>query len=146
MNLDFQPPRSTSSPRQPSRIKLRYGLYLLLAILLVVPFFFRPAVTSTEAFAPAEQQAPAPPPVPEIRREILNGEVSPGDTLTGLLSVFCGIGFNPADAAVLAARANRMAGFYAKPNPATQGMAFIKKIPRALSIVAKTESGPETRR
>ena len=88
MNLDFQPPRSTRSPRQPSRIKLRYGLYLLLAILLVVPFFFRPAVTPTDAFAPAEQQVQAPPPVPEVRREILSGEISPGDTLTGLLGSY----------------------------------------------------------
>ncbi len=55
-----------------------------------------------------------------------------GDTLTGLLSVLCGADFKPTDAAVLAARANRWAAYYADPSPATQVIELIKKIPQAL--------------
>jgi hypothetical protein len=56
-----------------------------------------------------------------------------GDSLTGLLTALCGAGFNPMDAAVLAARANRWTGHYANPNPATQVAELIDKIPQALS-------------
>ena len=63
-----------------------------------------------------------------------------GDTLAGLLSVLCGVGFDPADAAVSAARANRMSGFYAHANPASQVMELINKIPQALSVVTKTKN------
>ena len=56
-----------------------------------------------------------------------------GDSLTGLLSAFCGAGFDPNDAAVLAARANRWAGTLAHPTPATQVPELIDKIPEAVS-------------
>jgi hypothetical protein len=58
-----------------------------------------------------------------------------GDTLTGLLTVLCGADFKPKEAAVTAANVNRWAGYYADPNPATQVMALIDQIPRALSKV-----------
>ncbi len=63
-----------------------------------------------------------------------------GDTLAGLLSVLCGAGFKLPEAAVLAARANRMAGFYANPNPASQVMELINQIPQALSVILKTKN------
>jgi len=58
-----------------------------------------------------------------------------GDTLTGLLTVLCGAELEPAKAAVLAAGANRWAGHFADPNPATQVIELIDKIPQALSKV-----------
>lgn len=61
-----------------------------------------------------------------------------GDTLTGILTVLCGVGFKPEDAALLAAKVNRQTGYYAKPNPATQVMELIRMIPRALSDVLDT--------
>jgi len=58
-----------------------------------------------------------------------------GDTLTGLLTVLCGAGMAPADAAVAAARINRWTGCYADPDPATQVARLIEHIPRAWSNV-----------
>ena len=60
-----------------------------------------------------------------------------GDTMAGVLSVLCGAGFKPTDAAVLAARANRWAGYYADPSPATQVAELIDKIPQALVKVLR---------
>ena len=64
-----------------------------------------------------------------------------GDTITGVLSVLCGAGFEPADAAVLTARANRWAGYYANPNPATQVTELIEKIPQALNKMIDEQDG-----
>jgi NAD(P)H-hydrate repair Nnr-like enzyme with NAD(P)H-hydrate dehydratase domain len=58
-----------------------------------------------------------------------------GDTLTGLLTALCGADLNPVKAAVLAAKTNRWTGYYADPNPATQVIELIDKIPQALSEV-----------
>lgn len=58
-----------------------------------------------------------------------------GDTLTGLLSVLCGADFKPEDAAVLAAKVNRWAGYYTDQSPATQIAELIEKIPQALATV-----------
>jgi murein DD-endopeptidase MepM/ murein hydrolase activator NlpD len=63
---------------------LRVWLYLGLAVLLAVPLFFRPTVTLTEAHSSPEEGALTSS-VPEIRREVLSGEIAPGDTLTALL-------------------------------------------------------------
>jgi hypothetical protein len=55
-----------------------------------------------------------------------------GDTLTGIVSVLIHAGINMQDAAVAAMRANRLAGRYAQPTPATQIMDIIIHIPQAL--------------
>lgn len=55
-----------------------------------------------------------------------------GDTLTGLLTALCGSGFDPLEAAVTAATANRFCGFFSHPTPATQICELIKAIPQAL--------------
>ena len=60
-----------------------------------------------------------------------------GDTLTGLLTALCGADFPITDAAVLAARINRWTGYYTDPNPATQVIDLIEKIPQALVKVLK---------
>jgi hypothetical protein len=56
-----------------------------------------------------------------------------GDSLTGLLTVLCGAGYEALEAAGLAARANRWAGCLAQPDPATQVSELIDHIPAALS-------------
>ncbi len=58
-----------------------------------------------------------------------------GDTLTGIVSALIASGIEIKRASVKAAQVNRIAGFYAKPNPATQISDIIKQIPRALKEV-----------
>ena len=58
-----------------------------------------------------------------------------GDTLTGILSALCAAGFPPAEAAILAAKANRVAGRFVDLTPETQIMELIDAIPRALAEV-----------
>ena len=67
-----------------------------------------------------------------------------GDSLTGLLTALCGAGFKAIDATCLAAKTNRWAGYYANPNPATQVIELIDKIPQALSRLLGNESKVET--
>jgi hypothetical protein len=58
-----------------------------------------------------------------------------GDTVTGIVAALTGSGMAVKDAAVVAARANRLAGSFAKTTPATQVMEIISHIPRALEEV-----------
>ncbi len=55
-----------------------------------------------------------------------------GDTLTGIASALISAGFDIEKASTIAARANRLAGFYSRPSPATQIKEIITNIPRAL--------------
>ena len=61
-----------------------------------------------------------------------------GDTLTGIVSALVDSGMAIPKAAEIAARTNRLAGFYACPTPATQVMEIIRQIPRALTQVLET--------
>jgi hypothetical protein len=56
-----------------------------------------------------------------------------GDTLTGIVSALVASGMPVRDAALLAAKVNRLAGLYANPTPATQVIELIQHIPRALA-------------
>jgi hypothetical protein len=56
-----------------------------------------------------------------------------GDTLTGLLTVFCGVEIKLEKAALGAAQANRFTGHHADPSPAAQVFELIEKIPQALA-------------
>lgn len=58
-----------------------------------------------------------------------------GDTLTGLVSALVTAGFEIPEAAVLAARANRLAGELARPTPATGIAEIVRHIPTALKRV-----------
>jgi hypothetical protein len=58
-----------------------------------------------------------------------------GDTLTGIVSALIASGIETLEAAVLAARINRLAGHYAKPGPASQVMEMITHIPMAMEEV-----------
>ncbi len=60
-----------------------------------------------------------------------------GDTITGIVAALICSGLEVKDAAVLAARVNRMAGHLAAVTPATQVMDIIEQIPRALVQVSK---------
>jgi len=85
LDLDLQPPKQAiARPRQVTS-RLRILLLLILFSLLLVPLFLRPTVTSTEAHT-ATDEALKPPPVPEIRKEIINGTIAQGDTATALLN------------------------------------------------------------
>lgn len=54
-----------------------------------------------------------------------------GDTITGLVSAFLQAGLEPHEAAIIAAKANRMAGKYANPTPATRITEIIARFPEA---------------
>ncbi len=92
MDFDYHPPKRTMNNQR--RTPPRWRMWLLLSLLLVLfaSLFLRPSVTSTEAHTSAPQ-APSPPPLPEIRKEIIEGTIAPGDTVTALL----GNHFSPAE-------------------------------------------------
>jgi len=52
-----------------------------------------------------------------------------GDTITGMVSAFVGAGLEPHEAAIIAARANRMAGKFAEVTPATRAGCVIDQLP-----------------
>ncbi len=52
-----------------------------------------------------------------------------GDTITGMISAFVYAGLEPREAAIIAARANRMAGKFAKATPATKVGQVIARFP-----------------
>ena len=87
MDFDFKPPKQSMASRRTPSPRLRVWLLLVLLALLLVPFFLRQTVTSTEANT-AAPETPQPPPIPEIRKEIIKGTVARGDTATALLSDF----------------------------------------------------------
>ena len=64
--------------------------------------------------------------------EALEAMGGTGDTVTGIVSALVASGMAVKDAAVVAAKANRLAGSYTKPTPATQVMEIIRNVPRAL--------------
>jgi len=71
--------------------------------------------------------------------EVLEAIGGTGDTLTGIVSALIASGMEISSAAVLAARVNRLAGYNAKPTPATQIADIIKHIPNALEEVLSKE-------
>jgi len=64
-----------------------------------------------------------------------------GDTLTGIVAALIAAGIEVKEAAVVAARVNRLAGHFAKPTPATQVMEIIQHIPRALEEILNENGG-----
>ncbi|MCE5312747.1 MAG: hypothetical protein LLF86_06305 [Nitrospiraceae bacterium] len=58
-----------------------------------------------------------------------------GDTVTGIVSGLMASGMSTKEAAIAAAKVNRLAGYYADPTPATQVIQIIEQIPRALQEV-----------
>ncbi len=68
-----------------------------------------------------------------------------GDTLTGIVSALVNMGMKIPEAALAAARINRLAGLAANPTPATQIMEIIAQIPAATEIVLKAKGYVKTR-
>ncbi len=64
-----------------------------------------------------------------------------GDTLTGIVAALIAAGIQIKEAAVIAAKVNRLAGHFAKPTPATQVMEIIQHIPRALEEILNENGG-----
>ncbi|MBL0731899.1 MAG: sugar kinase, partial [Desulfosarcina sp.] len=58
-----------------------------------------------------------------------------GDTLTGIVAALLESGMKIKDAAITAAKVNRLAGYKARPTPATQVAEIINQIPSALSEI-----------
>jgi len=58
-----------------------------------------------------------------------------GDTLAGIAAALIAAGKEVPEAAMIAARVNRLAGFYAHPNPGTPVREIIQHIPRALEQI-----------
>ena len=58
-----------------------------------------------------------------------------GDTLTGIVTALIESGMEMMKASTVAAKANRLAGYYARPTPATQVMEIIRQIPKALEKI-----------
>jgi len=93
MDFDFNPPKTMATSR---RKKNRTSLLLLLLVLAATLFLItnRQTVPPTEAHTtPVVEAVPAPPPEPEIRRQVIEGAVRPGDTITNLLGDY----FTPKD-------------------------------------------------
>ena len=63
-----------------------------------------------------------------------------GDTLTGIVAALIGSGMETSKAAIVAAKTNRLAGYYARPTPATQVIEIVLHIPKALEeILSKND-------
>ena len=58
-----------------------------------------------------------------------------GDTLTGIVAALIESGMEISKATIVAAKANRLAGYYARPTPATQVIEIIRQIPGALEEI-----------
>jgi hypothetical protein len=69
--------------------------------------------------------------------EVMEAIGGTGDTLTGIAAALIEAGRHVAEAAVAAARMNRLAGFYAHPNPGTPVREIIAHIPQALEHTLK---------
>jgi hypothetical protein len=73
--------------------------------------------------------------VSEPSLEVLEPIGGTGDTITGIAAALIDAGTSIPQAALIAARTNRLAGLYAKPTPATRVAAIIDHIPQALRRV-----------
>lgn len=62
-----------------------------------------------------------------------------GDTLTGIVAALIESGMKISKAAIIAAKTNRLAGYYARPTPATQVIEIIHRIPEALEEILLEE-------
>jgi len=104
MNIDFNPPsRSHVAPNRRSR-RLPFLILMLAVAVGALIAHGRGAVSVSEARteSPGSQTSPPPPPTP--RREVIKGEFSPGDTITGLLGQY----FSPGEIQQLAVESRKV--------------------------------------
>jgi ADP-dependent NAD(P)H-hydrate dehydratase / NAD(P)H-hydrate epimerase len=74
------------------------------------------------------------------KTEALEAIGGTGDTLTGLVTALIASGFAMDKACVLACKTNRLAGFKARPDPASQIISIIKQIPLALEEILRHDN------
>jgi hypothetical protein len=67
-----------------------------------------------------------------------------GDTLTGIVAALIATGMEISEAAIIAARANRLAGYYVNPTAATQVGEIVSCIPGALEEILTENKKGET--
>ncbi len=79
--------------------------------------------------------------VREPETEALEAIGGTGDTLTGIVSALVAASFGIREAAVLAARTNRLAGKQARPTPATGIEVIVQHIPAALKQILGVNAG-----
>ena len=60
--------------------------------------------------------------------------------MTGIVAALVEAGIDVMEAAMIAARANRLAGHYARPTPATQVIEMVNRIPKALNEILKQKA------
>ena len=80
--------------------------------------------------------------VTEPSLEVLEPIGGTGDTITGIAAALIDSGRSILEAAIIAAKTNRVAGLYANPTPATQVTEIIKYLPKALKTVLAEEGTP----
>lgn len=92
LDFDYQPPHQSKLTRRRRKpVRRRFLLLLVVTALLIAPLLLRTTAPDTQAHTPPVAiQQPKP---PEIRKEIVRGEIAPGDTVTGLLGGY----FSPAE-------------------------------------------------
>jgi NAD(P)H-hydrate repair Nnr-like enzyme with NAD(P)H-hydrate dehydratase domain len=75
--------------------------------------------------------------IDEYLQEAMEAIGGTGDTLTGIVAALIASGMELGQAAILAARVNRFAGYYAQPTPGSQVSDIIQYIPKALEDMLK---------
>jgi ADP-dependent NAD(P)H-hydrate dehydratase / NAD(P)H-hydrate epimerase len=73
--------------------------------------------------------------IEEYSSEAMEAIGGTGDTLTGIVSAFIASGMEIGKGAILAARVNRLAGYYAQPSPGTQVNEIIQYISKASTLI-----------
>ncbi len=81
---DFHPPLQGKAPRSRQRLYLPF-LLIFCGLITLYLYFQLPDVEVTLAPEPMAMTEPAPPPPPQIRKEIIEGTINPGDTVSALL-------------------------------------------------------------
>jgi murein DD-endopeptidase MepM/ murein hydrolase activator NlpD len=85
MDFDFNPPRRSLISPPSARRRLIRPLLLFLLLLLAGGLLLISRQPTEKSARSQTAAAPAPPAVPEIRREVVRGAIQPGDTITSLL-------------------------------------------------------------
>ncbi len=93
MDYDFNSRPRYLAKRRKRRPRTPYLLLILVIFAIGMFLINRPTLSTTEArTAPTAEdpvvQIQAPPPMPEVRREIIEGAIRPGDTITSLLGSY----------------------------------------------------------
>ena len=77
--------------------------------------------------------------VEEPSEETMEAIGGTGDTLTGIVSSLIASGMETVEASISAARINRLAGHYTKPDPSTQIMDIIRNISSSAETAARSK-------